>query len=445
MSYFPGDSEIFGRLFNDERITELFSDTRYISTLVEVEIALAKVQGELGVIPGDAAERIEAQTASFQPDLIRLGEVTAQQGFPVVGLIQQLREHIGEEAASFVHWGATTQDIIDTALILRIKHALTVIEEGLSSIINQLSELADVHRDTLMVARTHLQHALPTTFGYKVATWLTPLLRHRDRLVELRPRVLVVQLGGGAGTLASLGDQGTTVQKALAAELDLGIPLLPWHTQRDSLAEFAGWLSLVTGSLGKLALDVILLSQTEIGEVAESGNPDYGSSSTMPQKKNPIRSEAILMSAQQNATLLGGLHQSLQQEHERGTHGWQLEWMTLPQMVGLTSGALRNATTVIGEIQVNVERMRQNVEKSNGVLLAEPACLLLSQVIPRKEATAVVKKAIKIARVEEKHLIDVLREIVDLDCDWSKLPAESNYLGAVKTFTERIIRAANQT
>ena len=172
-----------------------------------------------------------------------------------------------------------------------------------------------------MVARTHLQHALPTTFGYKVATWLAPLLRHRDRLVELRPRVLVVQLGGGAGTLASLGDQGSTVQKALATELGLGIPLLPWHTQRDSLAEFAGWLSLVTGSLGKLALDVILLSQTEISEVAESGNPDYGSSSTMPQKKNPIRSEAILMSAQQNATLLGGLHQSLQQEHERGTHG----------------------------------------------------------------------------------------------------------------------------
>ena len=445
MSYFPGDSKIFGQLFNDERITELFSDTRYISTLVEVEIALAKVQGELGVIPGDAAERIKAQTASFQPDLIRLGEVTAQQGFPVVGLIQQLREHIGEEAASFVHWGATTQDIIDTALILRIKHALTVIEEGLSSIINQLSELADIHRDTLMVARTHLQHALPTTFGYKVATWLAPLLRHRDRLVELRPRVLVVQLGGGAGTLASLGDQGSTVQKALATELGLGIPLLPWHTQRDSLAEFAGWLSLVTGSLGKLALDVILLSQTEISEVAESGNPDYGSSSTMPQKKNPIRSEAILMSAQQNATLLGGLHQSLQQEHERGTHGWQLEWMTLPQMVGLTGGALRNATTVTREIQVNVERMRQNAEKSNGVLLAEPACLLLSQVIPREEAAAVVKKAIKIARVEEEHLIDVLQEIVDLDCDWSTLPTESNYLGAAKTFTDRIIRAANET
>ena len=445
MSYFPGDSKIFGQLFNDERITELFSDTRYISTLVEVEIALAKVQGELGVIPGDAAERIKAQTASFQPDLIRLGEVTAQQGFPVVGLIQQLREHIGEEAASFVHWGATTQDIIDTALVLRIKHALTVIEESFSSIINQLSELADIHQGTLMVARTHLQHALPTTFGYKVATWLAPLLRHRDRLVELRPRVLVVQLGGGAGTLASLGDQGSTVQKALATEVDLGIPLLPWHTQRDSLAEFAGWLSLVTGSLGKLALDVILLSQTEISEVAESGNPDYGSSSTMPQKKNPIRSEAILMSAQQNATLLGGLHQSLQQEHERGTHGWQLEWMTLPQMVGLTGGALRNATTVTREIQVNVERMRQNAEKSNGVLLAEPACLLLSQVIPSEEASAVVKKAIKIARFEEEHLIYVLQEIVDLDCDWSTLPTESHYLGAAKPFTDRIIRAENQT
>lgn len=445
MSYFPGDSQIFGPLFGDDRVDELFSDARYLQTIIEVEVALAKVQGQAGVIPSEAADRICQRGGSLEADTCRLAAATARDGFPIVELVRQLRAHVGGDADSFVHWGATTQDVIDTALVLRLREALTLIEGSLGEVIEQLADLATKHGETLMVARTHAQHALPTTFGYKVALWLAPLLRHRNRLGELRPRLLVVQLGGAAGTLASLGEKGPEVREALATELGLGVPLGPWHAQRDALAEFSGWLSMVTGGLGKLALDVILMSQTEVGEVHESADPELGGSSAMPQKRNPIRSEAILAAARQNAVLLGGVHQALVQEHERGTHGWQLEWMTLPQMVGLTSGALRNAVAVTAGIQVNEDRMLQNVHRSNGLLMAEAASLLLSEVMPRAEAHATVKKGVATSRETGRHLIDVLEEHVESELDWMALRDESRYLGAAKTFTNDIVRAASRS
>ena len=442
MTYFPGDSEIFGPLFDDERVGASFSDAHYVRTLVEVEVALARVQGALGVIAPEDAERISVAATSFEADVARLGAATARDGFPVVELVRQLTEHVGGDEASCVHWGATTQDIVDTALILRLREALGRIEEQLDRVIDQLGELASAHRDTLMVARTHIQHALPTTFGYKVACWLAPLLRHRERLAELRPRLLVVQFGGAAGTLASLGDQGVAVRAALAAELGLGMAMVPWHTQRDGLTELAGWLSLLTGSLGKLALDVILMSQSEVAEIAESGHPGHGGSSAMPQKRNPIRSEAILVAARQSAVLLGGMHQALLIEHERGTHGWQLEWMTLPQMVGLTAGALSNAAALTRDVQIDTDRMRHNVEKSGGLMLAEAATLLLARTRPRARAEATVKEAVGIARATGRHLIDVLQEHVVADLDWAAIRDESHYLGAAKTFTDIVTRAA---
>ncbi len=444
MSYFPGDSQIFGPLFGDDRVDELFSDARYLQTIIEVEVALAKVQGQAGLIPSEAADRIGRRGGSLEADTSRLAAATARDGFPIVELVRQLRAHVGGDAASFVHWGATTQDVIDTALMLRLRKGLAVIAGSLDQVIEQLADLARKHGDTLMVARTHAQQALPTTFGYKVARWLAPLLRHRDRLGELRPRLLVVQLGGAAGTLASFGEKGPEVQQALAAELGLATPLGPWHAQRDALAELAGWLSMVTGGLGKFALDVILMSQTEVGEVHESADGGGGGSSAMPQKRNPIRSEAILAAARQNAVLLGGVHQALVQEHERGTHGWQLEWMTLPPMVGLTSGALKNAACLSAGIQVDEDRMRRNVHRSNGLLMAEAASLWLSEIMPRAEAYATVKKAVASSRETGRHLIDVLEEHVASELDWMALRDESSYLGAAKTFTNDIVRAARR-
>jgi len=444
VSFFPSDARLFGPLFSDPEVAARFSDDAYVRQLVAVEVALAEVQGRLGVIPKEVARHIAAAAPSFRVDLDRLAEATERDGFPVIGLLEGLRGHVGGEAASFVHWGATTQDVMDTALVLQLRAALSVLEGRLERLVARLAALAEAHRDTLMAGRTHAQQALPITFGLKVATWLAPLLRHRDRLADLRPRLLVVQFGGAAGTLAALGDRGPAVQRALASELGLGLPLLPWHTQRDSLAEFAAWLSLLTGSLAKTAQDVILMAQSEVGELAESGDPSRGGSSTMPQKRNPVRSELVVAAARHNAALLGAMHQALIQEHERATHSWQLEWLALPQMVGLTGGALQNALRVALELQVDAGRMRRNVEASRGLMLAEAASFLLAQHLPRGEAERLVKRAVRISAETGRHLTEVLRGEVDLPVAWSTVD-ESSYLGAAREMVDAVLQAAKRS
>lgn len=441
MSFFPGDSKLFAPLFSDARIAAVFSDEAYLKRLIEVEVALARVQGKLGVIPRDAAEAIAARAHSFEPDVDRLTAATRLDGFPVIGLLAQLREHLGGDAAEVLHWGASTQDVIDTALVLQLRDVVTLIEEDVLRLVRQLAALAERHRDTLMAGRTHAQQALPTTFGLKVATWLVPLVRHLDRLRELRRRLLVVQLGGGAATLASLGERGLEVQRAFAAELGLGVPLLPWHTQRDALAELAGWLSLVTGSLGKLGQDVILMTQSEVAEVNESSDRSRGGSSTMPQKSNPIRSEVLVAAARQNAALLSSMHHALIQEHERATHGWQLEWLALPQMVSLAAGAVQGALTITGELEVNPDRMRANVEASHGLMLAEAASLLLVRHFPRAEAKTLVQQAVAVSAQTGRHLIEVLRASVNAPVDWESIDDETKYLGTARTMTDAVLHA----
>ena len=291
--------------------------------MVTVEIALAAVEGRLGVIDAAAAAAIEASLTGFAPDLDDLTRGTAAAGVPVPALVAQLRRQVGGEAASFVHWGATSQDILDTALVLQLREALALLARRLDAVIAALARLADEHRATPIIGRTRFQQAVPTTFGLKVAGWLAPLLRHRERLAELTPRLLVVQLGGAAGNLVAIGEHGVEVMEALAAELELGCPAMQWHSQRDGFGELASWLTLVTGSLGKLGQDVLLLAQNEVGEVREA---EGGGSSTMPQKSNPIRAEALVTLARRNATLVGGMHQAALHAHERDGAAWQLEW-----------------------------------------------------------------------------------------------------------------------
>jgi 3-carboxy-cis,cis-muconate cycloisomerase len=270
MTFSATDSKIYAPLFSDPDVATVFADEQFVGYLLEVEAALARVQGRLGIIPEDAAQKIAAGAITLQVDYERLQTGTEKAGLPIIELIRQLREQVGGEAASYVHWGATTQDIMDTALILQIRAALHIIENTLLDVVKNLVRLAGEHRRTLMAGRTHSQQALPITFGLKVAGWLAPLLRHRQRLAEMKARLLVVQFGGAAGTLASLGPSGVAVEEALAGELNLRVALMPWHTQRDTLAEVGGWLSLVSGSLAKMAQDIILLAQTEVGEVRES-------------------------------------------------------------------------------------------------------------------------------------------------------------------------------
>ncbi len=437
------DSSLFAPLFSDSEVAEQFSDAQFVRAMLEVESALATVEGRLGVISTEAATRIVDIAARLEVDFERLRNGVEKSGVPVIDLVRQLREQVEGEAADYVHWGATSQDIVDSARVLQIRGALTIFESMLGSLIQNLSRLADQHRHTLMAGRTHSQQALPITFGFKVAGWLAPLLRHRERLAELRPRVLVVQFGGAVGTLATLGRSGTQVQEALAAELGLDLPPIPWHTQRDTMAELAGWLSMLNGSLAKMAQDVILLAQSEVSELSESGDSTRGGSSTMPQKNNPIISELIITAARTNASLLASMHQAQVQEHERGTHGWQMEWLVLPQMFTLTAAALNKALFLSQNLAVDEVRMHQNVTVSNGLMLAEAVSYALVKAsMSRASANQLVKEACQVVAQEGRHLIDVMKEKTDAPVDWDAIREESSYLGSANTFIDRVLQAA---
>ena len=437
------DSSLFAPLFSDTEVAEQFSDAQFVGAMLEVESALATVQGRLGVIPIEAATRIVDVADRLEVDFERLRNGVEKSGVPVIDLVRQLREQVEGEAADYVHWGATSQDIVDSARVLQVRAGLGNLESKLESVIRNLSWLADRHRHTLMAGRTHSQQALPITFGFKVAGWMAPLIRHRERLAELRPRILVVQFGGAVGTLATLGSSGTRVQEALAAELGLNLPPIPWHTQRDTMAELAGWLSMLNGSLAKMAQDVILLAQSEVSELSESGDSTRGGSSTMPQKNNPIISELIITAARTNASLLASMHQAQVQEHERGTHGWQMEWLVLPQMFTLTAAALNRALFLSQNLAIDEVRMRQNVTVSNGLMLAEAVSYALVRTsMSKASANQLVKEACQVVMQEGRHLIDVMKEKTDAPVDWDAIREESAYLGSADTFINRVLQAA---
>ena len=442
------DSKIFGTLFGDAEISQVLTDESYVRALVEVETALARAEARVGVIPQAAVNQIANAADPNKIDLEALARGTAHSGFPIIALVQEIRKAVGGEAASYVHWGATTQDIMDTACVLQLRAAIKLYKERLKKLARHLSELADRHRVTVLAGRTHGQQALPVSFGLKVATWLAPLIRHAERLDEISPRLLVVQFGGAAGTLAALGDKGLAVMHGLADELRLGAPVMPWHSQRDNLVEFADWLSLLTGSLGKMAQDIILLAQTEVGEVSESAEEGRGGSSTMPQKSNPITSELILAAARTNASLLSALHQAQIQEHERATHGWQVEWLTLPQMIVLTGSALNHALYLAKNLQIDEQKMRENITRAGDVILAEAVVFALAKAMPRGKADELVKRACSIAVSEGKPLVEVVRHLAkstipDKAIDWQALAAPENYLGETAKIIDRVRKSAN--
>ena len=441
------DSDIFGPLFSDSGIAGLFDDKACLRAMLEVEGALARVEANLGVVPASAGERISKICKTAVLDAQQIGQDTQRDGVPVISLVKALREAVGEEAAPFVHWGATTQDIIDTATVLQIRSAIRIMEQRLVALIDRFAELADRYRTTVMAGRTHGQQALPISFGIKAAGWLAPLLRHRNRLAAQGVGLLQLQFGGAAGTLAALGENGLAVMQGLAQELSLNLPIMPWHSQRDGFGEFAGWLSMLTASLAKIAQDIILLAQNEIGEVMESDGGDRGGSSSMPQKRNPIVSELIIAAARTNASLLSAMHNAMIQEHERATHGWQIEWLTLSQMILLTGGALKNALFLSQNLKINEARMRQNLDRSNYLVLAEAAVQALTAEIPRTDAHALVKGACEVASAKDLSLIDVVRqqfgEIAPKNkIDWEALAKPENYLGQTQHFIDRVLEQA---
>jgi 3-carboxy-cis,cis-muconate cycloisomerase len=443
-------STLFGDMFGTAAMRAAFGELAFLARCAEVEAALARAQARAGIVPTDAAAAISRAAASVieQPqslDLQRLKKETETVGYPILPLVRQLAERAGE-AGRWVHWGATTQDIMDTAAVLQIRAGLELIEADLTVLRGHLAALARRWRDTPMAGRTHMQHALPITFGYKAAVWLAGFDRHAARLTELRPRVLQVQFGGAAGTLASLGAgvESLASRAELARELGLVEPAITWHVARDGIAETVQFLALLGGSLGKIAYDVMLMASTEFAEAAEPFVAGRGSSSTMPQKRNPISCELILAAAKALRQHAGLILDALVSDFERATGPWHAEWIALPESFGYAAGALHQTEFMMGGLIVDPQRMAKNLGMTHGLIVAEAVMMGLAPHTGRNEAHDLVYDACRTAIDSDRPLYDVLIEVPEvagrLGTEALKaLTDPANYLGATQAMIDRVL------
>ncbi|HEY8607652.1 MAG TPA: 3-carboxy-cis,cis-muconate cycloisomerase [Noviherbaspirillum sp.] len=440
-------ASLTGVLFSTDAARAIFSAQACVQGMLDFEAALARAQARTGVIPAACAEPIARCCNADRIDFDGLAAAAAPAGNLAIPLVKQLTDLVAGEdadAARYVHWGATSQDAIDTGLVLQLRTALDLIDAELVALTAALALQARRHRDTAMAGRTWMQQALPLTFGLKVAGWLDGLQRHQDRLAAVRTRVLALQFGGAAGTLASLGGQGLRVAQALAGELRLDLPDIPWHTQRDRMAEAAAVFGMLTGSLGKIARDVSLLMQTEVGEAAEPAAAGKGGSSTMPHKRNPVACAAVLAAATRVPPLVSVMLSGMVQEHERALGGWQAEWDTLPEIVLLTAGALQQVRTIAEGLGVDERRMQSNLDVTNGLLLAEAVTLALGPTLGRMQAHLAMEAACRRAVQDGRQLRDVLLEDADVTAHLSTEQIDSllepaHYLGQAGEFVDRVL------
>jgi 3-carboxy-cis,cis-muconate cycloisomerase len=398
-------------LFTTDAMRAVFSDRGRLQGILDFEAALATVEARCGIIPRSAAQAITSQAKAELFDLVALARASALAGNTAIPVVKALTSRVAavdQEAARYVHWGATSQDAMDTGLVLQSREALGLIEASLASLSGELTLLAEEHKLTPMAGRTWLVQASPTTFGLKAAGWYGAVQRVRFRLSSIRQRALVIQLGGAVGTLASLGDRGLEVAGGLAEELSLGLPDIPWHSSRDRGAELATSLGILVGSLGKIARDISLLSQTEVGEVFESHAPGRGGSSTMPQKRNPVGCAVVLAAAMRIPALVGIALGAMVQEHERGLGGWHAEWETLPEIFLLTAGAAEQILRVVQGLEIDSARMRTNLEATHGLIFAEAVSMSLAAKIGRQAAHELVERACETAVEHKRPLSEVL-------------------------------------
>ena len=438
------DSIVFRDIFSTEAMRRVFSDENRIQRYLDVEAALARVEASLGIIPREAAEEIEKQAQVNKFDMAKLKKRTELVGYPVLPVVEQLVALCSGKLGEWAHWGATTQDITDTATVLQIQEALSLIDNDLNAICDSLAGLAQRYRDTPMAGRSNLQQAVPITFGFKMAVLLAAFERHRARLAELRPRVLVGEFGGAAGTLASLGTRGLEVQTALVEELGLGKPEIAWHTARDGFAEVACFLGLVTGTLGKVATDVKLMMQTEVSEVFEPFQQGRGSSSTMPQKRNPISCNFILACTSVVRQDVAALLEAVVEDHERSTGPWEIEWIALPEIFLLAAGALSQARQMLPGLQVDEKRMRANLELTNGLIVSEAVMMGLAPHLGRERSHDLVydicRKAVETGRPLAELLSANLEVSRHLDrAAINKLSNPENYLGLSGKMIDQVL------
>jgi 3-carboxy-cis,cis-muconate cycloisomerase len=446
MSVNPADSPVLGTLYGSDAMRAVFDERAWFQRMLDVEAALARVQSRLGIIPAEAGAAISEVADVACLDIAELAASVRNVGYPVVGVVKGLSRAAGA-AGAYTHWGATTQDIMDTATVLQIGAGLALIRADLLALIAALGEQAERYRGCVMAGRTHLQHALPVTFGLKCAIWLQPMLAHVERIDQLRPRVSFVQFGGAAGTLASLGAQGLAVIEGLAAELGLAAPAAPWHVGRDGVAEAVGVLGLLCGSLAKIATDIILLAQTEVGEVSEPYVAGRGGSSTMPQKRNPIASEYILASGRAVQALVPLMQGAMMQDHERATGPWQAEPLALPQAFVLTHGALLQAVDIARGMVVDTARMRRNLDATGGLIVAEAVMMGLAPMLGREPAHHAVKHACDAALAEGIPLADALAREPEVSARLdakaiARLTDPAGYLGSTDLFIDRVLAVA---
>lgn len=442
------DSILFRDAFGTAQMRAIFSDRALIQRYIDTEVALARAEAKVGVIPAEAADVIARESTIERIDFDHMRHETDIVGYPILPLVHQLVEMCGE-AGRYVHWGATTQDIMDTAVALQVRDALDMIDDDIRELRQILADLAVKHRDTPMAGRTHLQQALPVTFGYKVAIWLAMFDRHQQRIAELRPRVAVVEFAGAAGTLASLGDKGFAVQAALAEELGLGVPATTWHVARDGFAEAVNLLALVTGSLGKIALDIMIMASTEFAEVYEPFVKGRGASSTMPQKRNPISSELMLAAAKAVRQHAGLMVDAMVQDFERATGPWHAEWIAIPESFILSAGALHQAKFALGGLIVDTDQMKKNLGISKGLIVAEAVMMGLAPFIGRQQAHDIVYEACRTVNEQGGTLAEALAalpavtEHFDRDAI-DRLTEPANYLGLAPQMVDRAIQLSKQ-
>jgi 3-carboxy-cis,cis-muconate cycloisomerase len=403
------------------RVHALFAETATLSRYLQVEVALAQTEAALGIIPERAAQAIAASATPENIDRERYRQDFATVGFPIVGLVRQLTKLVPDGLGEFTHWGATTQDIMDTGLVLALQDVVEWTEQALDTIIGNVARIADEHSDTLMIGRSQMQHAVPITFGYKAAGWLVALSRHQRRLKELRPRLLQVQFGGAVGTLVALHPDGPAVRHGMAERLGLAEPTVCWHTHRDSLCEIITFFGLLTATLAKIATDIMLMAQTEVAEVHEPTTKDRGVSSTMPHKRNPVLSQQIIVAARLTRAQVGSMLEAMVQDHERGSATWQMEWTLIPTTAAYALSALERAMELIEGLDIHPERMTENLGLSHQFVYAEAVMMALAPQLGRQKAHDLVDEAVSDARggkpfvealQQSREINDVLSESV---------------------------------
>ena len=425
----------------------IFSDAHLLECMIEFELALSRALAKTGVAPAAAIPAIEGKSILASFDMGILAEQAGQAGNVAIPFVTALRAIVAKtnpEAAKFVHWGATSQDVLDTALVLQLGEALAIFEQHLAKLAEELAALAQKHKSAILAGRTWLQQGPPITFGMKVAGWLSAIERHRARLKSTAAQVRVLQFGGAVGTLAALKDRGHDVAMALAAELKLELPDLPWHAHRDRIVEVATTLGLLTATLGKIARDVSLLMQTEVAEASEPSGVGRGGSSTMPHKSNPVGCAAVLAAATRVPGLVSAMLGAMVQEHERGLGGWHAEWEVLPEICMLAAGALSQTESMMSGLVVDEKRMQTNLEATHGLIFAEGLAMALSGKLGRAAAHARVEELCRRAVTNGRHLREEILQDPEIRSQLSDSQIESlfqprNYLGSAEAFVDGVL------